>query len=243
MKSRDKTLIGVIVLVVVALGGYVLLVAPQHKKAKALDAQIATARDELSQAELTVQSGSTAETQYKAYLGQLKSLSTAVPSDEQIPELINELQSASSKSKVGFQTVSVSTTAGATTADAAATSATTTDAAASATTASFPSQDLNLSFTGSYFSVANLLGRLDGFVRADNTQFHATGRLITIGSLTLAPGGSGTSTAAAGSGEVTATVTAVDYDVPAALVMTGSTASSAATPSSGTANPTAYVTH
>jgi hypothetical protein len=239
MKSRDKAVIAAILLIVVALGGYLLLVSPQHTKAQSLQAQITTARGDLDQAEAMVQSGSAAQAQYKAYAKQLKSISIAVPGDEQIPELINELQSASSKSKVGFQTVSISTTASATTAGAATTTAT----AAATTTTSFPSQDLNLSFTGSYFSVANLLGRLDGFVRADNTHFHATGRLITIGSLTLAPGGTGTSAAAAGSGAVTATVTAVDYDVPTALASTASTAAAGSTTSSGTTNQTAYVTH
>jgi hypothetical protein len=214
MSSRDKTLLAVIVLIVIAVGGYFLVVQPEHSKANKLQDQITTANSNLQQAEATVRSGEQAEAQYKIYAQQFKSISAAVPSDEQIPALINELQAASTKTKVGFQAVSVAaTTAAATVAPATPTTATT-----SAAAITFPSQSFSLSFTGSYFAVANLLGKLSSFVHADDKHFHATGRLLSISSVSMTPGSStAASTDSASStanGAVTASVTALDYDVP-----------------------------
>ena len=219
MSSRDRNLLGVIVLLIVAVGGYFIVVAPKRHEASQLQSQIATSQTQLSQAEAEVQAGLTAEAQYKAYVGQLRSLRTAVPADAQIPALINELQDASNRNRVGFESVAVSSA-----------SATAAAPAAAGTAASFPSQSFSLSFTGNYFSVAGLLGTLSHFVQADNRHFRASGRLITIGSLTLSPQSSH-------SGAVTASVTAVDYDVPSALMATSSTSA----PGTPTATPAADV--
>jgi Tfp pilus assembly protein PilO len=221
MKSRDKTVIAIVLMLVVALGGYYVLVHPKHKQATQLDAQIVSAQNALSQAEAEVQTALAAEAEYKTYVKQLKAINTAVPSDDQIPELINQLQSASTRNKIGFQAVSLAGGAAATATPASTTSTT------------FPSENFSLSFTGGYFSVARLLGNLAALVRADNKHFHATGRLLSIGTLSLSPGTSG---------KVAASVTATDYDVPASLLPTSSTAATTAT-STSTGTPAAYVTH
>jgi hypothetical protein len=81
-----------------------------------------------------------------------------------------------------------------------------------------------------------LFGDLAAAVQADDKHFHATGRLISISTLSLSPGGSATSAAQTAPGSVTAAVTAVDYDVPSALTLGSSAASTS------TASPAAYVT-
>jgi Tfp pilus assembly protein PilO len=232
MSSRDRSLIALVVLVIVAIGGYFLIVQPEHSKANKVEAKISSAHSDLLQAEQTVQQGELADAQYKSYSKQFKSITAAVPGDTQIPELINELQSASDRTKVTFQAVSVAGVPTTPTAPATGTAAIT-----------FPSQSFTLSFTGSYFAVANLLGQLANFVHADDKNFHATGRLLSISSVSESSGGSaspttngtatptGTATAAAGSGQVTASVDALDYDVPASA-SGSSAAASSATPSS-----------
>jgi hypothetical protein len=235
MRQRDKTVIAVLVMIVIAVGGYFVLVKPKHHQADQLQAQIVTAQGQLSQAEAEVQSGLQAEKQYATYAKQLRAIKTAVPSDDQIPELINQLQAASSRNKVGFQTVSVG-------AVSTSTSTATSTPATGATTAAFPSESFNLSFTGSYFSVARLLGTLASYVRADDKHFHATGRLLSISTLSLSPGGASTPGVKSGNGDVSAAVTATDYAVPASLLPTSSTASSASTATS-TGSPAAYITH
>jgi Tfp pilus assembly protein PilO len=218
MSARDKKIVGAVVLVLIAVLGYVALIEPQHSRASAVRSQTASVRSKLARAESQVAAGVATEGQYRVLAGQLRSINTAVPGDAQIPQLIEELQGASTASHVRFETVAVSGSA----ATAAATSTT-------ATTGSLPSQSYSLTFTGNYFAVTGLLGRLAAFTRIDNTHFQATGRLITIGTLSLSPGGSGSPAGSAGSGAVTAQVTADDYDVPTALVPLSATGASLTT--------------
>jgi hypothetical protein len=88
----------------------------------------------------------------------------------------------------------------------------------------FPSQSFSLSFTGSYFAVADLLGTLANFVHADDKHFKASGRLISISSVSLTPGkAAGPTNTATVPGDVTASVTALDYDIPTASLASPST--------------------
>lgn len=231
MSSRDRSFVTAIVVLLVAVGGYFLFVAPEDHKANQLQASISSTQAALQSAEAQVQAGLRSEAQYNAYTRQIKALQTAVPSDQQIPALINELQAASDRTHVGFQAVSVS---GSPSTSAAATSTAPSTAAAGATStsaaASFPSQSFSLSFTGNYFAVANLLGTLASFVHADDRSFHVSGRLISISSVSLSPGGSGTGGAQGGPGGVTAAVTAVDYDLPGDPFATTAASTTSATP-------------
>lgn len=204
MSPRDRTILAAVLLVVVALGGWFLLVKPKQKQASQLQSQITSAQQSLNAAEAEVQNAAADEAKYKSYVRQLKSLRAAVPSDPQIPELINELQAAANKTKTSFQMVSLSSSSTSTT----STPTTTTTGAGSS---QFPSQSFSLQFNGTYFTVANLLGRMTRFVIADNRRFKATGRLLNVGSVTFAAGPKGFPS-------VSATVNAVDYDVPVALV-------------------------
>ena len=74
-----------------------------------------------------------------------------------------------------------------------------------------------------FFGAGDLRFRSPAFVRADDRHFGATGRLLNIGTVNLAPGATGT--ARADPGTVTAQVTAVDYDVPTALMTSGTSGS------------------
>jgi hypothetical protein len=234
MSSRDRSIISLVVLIVIAVGGYFVIVKPEHHKASQIQTQINSQQTALAQAEAQVQAGRDAEAQYTLYAHQLSSITAAVPSDEQVPELINELQAASTRNKVGFESVSTSGSTSSAAAAPASTPAATTPAAtdgatagAATTATAFPSQSFSLSFTGSYFHVADLLGTLAGFVRADDKHFTASGRLLSISSVSLSPGTSSTSTstsATADAGDVTASVTALDYDIPTASLSPATTA-------------------
>src|SRR4051794_9767495 len=82
------------------------------------------------------------------------------------------------------------------------TTATATTAPPSTTTPALDSVALTFNFTGSYFDLADFFHRLKRFVYVANNQIFVRGRLMTIDTLTFAPG-----TATTGStGRLTATV-------------------------------------
>jgi hypothetical protein len=221
MKGRERQLVAGVAIALVAIVGWLAVVAPARDRAASLASQIDTERVALSTARQAVEAGLAAQAQAKSYVAELRSLQAAVPPDEQVPQLIDELQAAATRTHVEFNAVTLTSGQSATAASAtAATGASATGAAAGAGGAAaqpastFPSENFNLTFNGRYFSVAALLGQLAGFVHADNTHFHATGRLINISSVTLGPGPHGYPA-------VSAQVAAQDFDVPTAVVNGG----------------------
>jgi hypothetical protein len=111
-----------------------------------------------------------------------------------------------------------------TTSTTSTTSTTTTPATAAPSTAA-PALDsvaLTFNFTGTYFDLADFFHRLKRFVYVANDQIFVRGRLMTIDTLTFAPGGAatGTSTSSSGNG-LTATVGATVYLSPKDQGVTG----------------------
>lgn len=102
----------------------------------------------------------------------------------------------------------------------------TTSAPPSTTTAALDSVALTFNFTGTYFDLADFFHRLKRFVYVANNQIFVRGRLMTIDTLTFAPGTSGSSTTGGSLDTLTATVGATVYLSPAAQggVTAGATA-------------------
>src|SRR3954452_12965209 len=100
----------------------------------------------------------------------------------------------------------------------ATSTATTTTGAPAAGTASLDTVALTFNFTGSYFDLADFFHRLKRFVYVSNKQIFVRGRLMTIDSLTFAPG---TAASGATGGELTATVGATVYLSPKTQGATG----------------------
>jgi hypothetical protein len=114
---------------------------------------------------------------------------------------------------------------GTTTTDTTATTtATTTDTTATATPATtdsaLDSVALTFNFRGTYFDLADFFHRLKRFVYVANSQVFVRGRLLTIDTLTFAPGG-GTTNGTTSSGDLTATMGATIYLSPKGQGTTG----------------------
>lgn len=115
-----------------------------------------------------------------------------------------------------------SASGGTTTTTTTATAAPGTGAAAT-TSSSLDTVALTFNFTGSFFDLADFFHRLKRFVYVANNQIFVRGRLMTIDTLALTPGGS-TSSAATGattSNSLTASVGATVYLSPASQGVTG----------------------
>jgi Tfp pilus assembly protein PilO len=125
-----------------------------------------------------------------------------------------------------------STAAGGTTATTSTTTTTTTPGTAPSTTA--PALDgvpLTFNFTGTYFDLADFFHRLKRFVYVANNQIFVRGRLLTIDSLSFAPGAT-----SGGSTALVATVGATVYLSPKS--QGGATAGATASGPTGTTTTT-----
>jgi hypothetical protein len=74
--------------------------------------------------------------------------------------------------------------------------------------AGFPAEQFTFTFAGSFFRLADFFDRLQGFVVAKGNQVSISGRLMTLNSVSLAPG-------VGGFPSITASVSATTYLEPA----------------------------
>src|SRR3954452_25045945 len=130
-------------------------------------------------------------------------------------------ESASTAVTTGNQAATAAGGTDTTTSTTTTTTGTTATAAPSTTTPALDSVALTFNFTGSYFYLADFFHRLKRFVYVANNQIFVRGRLITIDTLSFAPGGTATGTTAGSTGRMTATVGATVYLSPQGQGVTG----------------------
>ena len=219
MTRRDRTVLLAVLAVVLIVGAWFLAIQPRRDEASRLGNQITAARTQLRAAQASVASGLAAKAVFLTYERQLNSLTTALPTDDDIPALINEIQSAAATDRVDFHGIAVGSAGGTSAAPATSSTAATSGLTAplppgvTLDSAGIPTEAFSFTFDGSYFNLADLLGRLQRFVRASNEKLSATGRLLSINSVALAPGSTP-------SAPLTASITANTYLVPGVLTPT-----------------------
>jgi Tfp pilus assembly protein PilO len=215
MTTRDRLVLMTIV-ALVALGGvWLLIVAPQREQVSKLDSQVSTAQQSLTAAQAQVSQARGAQAQYVAAYASVVRLGKAVPADEQVPSLVYELDQASNHKHVQFSSITSSSAGGSPASAAGAATA-----SAVAASAGFSKMPFTFTFNGSFFDLYNLLKQLNDFTLRTSSGIQATGRLLTIQSVNLAPAGS-TGTAGSSKGELTGTVTATAYVLPTSQSLTG----------------------
>jgi Tfp pilus assembly protein PilO len=233
MTTRDRMVLIAVVVLVLLAGGWVLVVSPERNKAGAEQAQVQSARQQLETAKSQANSARAAEQRYNAAYSSVVSLGKAVPSSDEVPSLIYQLELASDQRDIEFTSITSGGSSGSS-GSASASAA----AATSATPSAFTPMPFTFVFKGSFEGLAHLLGQIDGFAQRD-TAGHLTvsGRLLTIQGADIAVQNSGSSSSSA----LTATITATAYVLPASQGLTGgataagpgattASASSAATP-------------
>ena len=218
MTSRDRAIVGVVVVLAVVLGGWFLVVQPKRSQASNLQTQINSEQSSLQTEQAAVASGLAAKASYSSFYTELARLGEAVPADVDTPSLIYQVQAAATASGVNFVSLSLGAAPG----SSSSTVATPASAATGATGGGLASQPISFTFTGSFFRVANFLGRLERFVTATNKQLAVSGRLMTLNSLSITAGPTGFPA-------ITAAITATSYLLPAGSSSTSS-ASATTTP-------------
>jgi len=251
VSARDRALLAIIALGGLIAGAWMLLIKPEHAKAQTLAAQVSTLQSQLSTAQSQVSSGLLARAQFSKDYAELARLGEALPTDDEVPSLIYQIQSAATDSKVDFRTLqmaSSSTPAPApssspSSSPSAGSSAPTIPPGATPGPAGLPTEQFTFEFTGSFFHLSGFFKRLQQFVTANNNHISVSGRLVTINAISLAAGPTGFPA-------ISANVSATTYMAPASQTVlntatpagpggaTSSTGSSTGTPTPAAATIT-----
>lgn len=205
MTRRDGIVVAVIVALALVAGYWLLLLAPKRQEAAALGTQLSQETQRLQTAQTAIASGLAARRSYGSNYAAVAQLGEAVPSDDNVPSLVYQLDAAARAAHVDFRAVKLAQGAGgaATSAPkpstspspgtaAAAQSATATlPPGASVGPAGFPTMPFALTFDGSFFHMGDFFRRLDSFVNARNRQVAVGGRLLTVEGFALTAGSRG----------------------------------------------------
>jgi Tfp pilus assembly protein PilO len=198
-KARGKTTNVVIaaMLLVAALATvfWILALSPKREEASKLDAQVKQLESSLSQHEAEIATSEEARRQFPTDYQHLVVLGKAVPSDDETPSLLVQLNEIAVKSEVRFQTLNLeggseSETSSLSTEGGESVSATEAAASllplgASVGPAGLAVMPYQLTFTGNFFKIADFIKGLDSLVKTTNEKVGVDGRLITINGFSL----------------------------------------------------------
>jgi type II secretory pathway pseudopilin PulG len=232
MTARDRIVI-VIVLVVAALAAsWLLVIQPKRSQASKLAGQVSSAQSQLDSARTQVLQGEAAKNTFGSSYAELVRLGEAVPTNDQVPSLIYQIQNAAGASRVDFRALQVlgntsGSSSGPSSSSSASSSATGSTAAGQASAlppgvavgaAGFPTEQFNFTFRGNFFHLADFFHRLQKFVQASNNRVSIGGRLLTLNAISLGA-------APSGFPNISATVSATTYLLPASQgLLNGATA-------------------
>jgi hypothetical protein len=240
MGSSTRPIVAILVVAAAAIAFWTLALSPKRdeadrlgRQAEQLSTSIATARSELAQATAARQS-------FPAAYHQLVEVGQAVPSSDETPSLLIELDSIATRSKVKFDSIQLEGGGGgsgevpvAPEAGSAAVPATEVEAAllplgASIGTAGLAIMPYTLTFEGTFFQIGSFIGRIDGLVRSKKTGVAIDGRLVTINGFSVA---SATSEGAEEEGELGPPKLKATFSVTTYLTPPGQGVTAGASPS------------
>lgn len=213
MTARDRMVL-VVVCVFAAIGAaWFFVVQPKRSEASKLGSQVTLAQSQLDTARAQVAAGQAAQSSFASNYATLARLGEAVPSDDNVPSLIYQIQSAAADTQVDFRNLTLTPGGGGAAPAASSASAVQSATAAlppgaTAGPAGFPVEPFTFTFRGNFFHLSDFLGRLERFVVARNADIAVSGRLMSLNAISLGAG-------PAGFPQITATVSATTYVAPA----------------------------
>ena len=227
MSARDRMVVGIVALAVALIAPYMLVIKPKRDQEAKLQSQVSQVQSQLSSVRSQLAAGNAARAAFASSYTSLVRLGQAVPTDDNTPSLIYQLQAAAKAAKVDFQSLtfnagtSDSTSSSSTKQPTPAGSSSSSSTSASSTNSSsstlppgatigaagFPIEPFTFTFQGNFFHLADFMGRLQRFVVASNQKLWVSGRLMTLDAITLAESGSFP--------QITATINATTYLLPA----------------------------
>lgn len=246
MTRRDRTVIVVVAVVGIIAAAWMLVISPKRDLASKLGSQISKTQSSLNSARSELAQAQSARSTFRSSYTQLVRLGEAVPTDDDVPSLIFQIQSAANATGVDFGGLTLNTAGAAATTPAAPATGTPASASPTPTSATgasstptlppgvslgpagFPVEPFNFTFQGNFFHLAKFFGRLERFVQTTSKRISVSGRLLTLEAISLTPSSSGFP-------QIQAAVSATTYLLPASQgLVEGATPSG---PSQATAEP------
>jgi Tfp pilus assembly protein PilO len=258
MKSQTRPIIAAVLVLAAAFAFWTLALSPARKEADELATQVETLTSGVESARSEVTAAEHDKHVFPTAYRQLVGLGQAVPATDETPSLLLELETLAKRSHVHFESIALAESGGETGAIEAAPEVPTTTETAGATgtqvaqvvpateaeasllplgasigSAGLATMPYTLAFHGSYFDIAKFIGKIDDLVKSGQTM-QIDGRLVTIGSFTLAAA-SGEGGSAGSQSELQASFTVTTYLTPPGQGITaGATPSAPAEASSQT---------
>jgi hypothetical protein len=191
LRPRDRIVLGAILILATIAGFYMLVLTPQKNTAASLTSKIAAQRQALTQEQSAYAAGRAAQSSLRAGSAQWAALNRAVPNTSDIPALLRVLERNADAVHVKMTAIQLSAPAASAAPAAPVTPATpatpgsATGASAAAAAPAATSVPLQLTFSGGYRALNNLVRRLDGLVVVSGTSVHASGPLLSISNVSL----------------------------------------------------------
>jgi Tfp pilus assembly protein PilO len=152
--------------VLVLLAGLFVLVKPQHDKASALSAELATTQTQI----VTARAQAKQKPEQKLRATNLFKLAKAMPDDLDMTGIVLQLQKTADDAGVDLNSIGPGTVAAAT---------------------GYSVQPIALGLEGNFASLTNFLARLRRLVGVRHGSLDAAGRLFTVDSIQFSPGEDG----------------------------------------------------
>jgi hypothetical protein len=232
--GRDHRIVLVVLVVAALLAGFwFAILGPKRAEAERLGAQLDSEQQRLRTAQANASQARTARDRYYADYAAIARLGKAVPGEDDVPSLVYQIESAARDARVDFRSI---TSAGAGSAPATTPSpsagtgtagesksggsagspsppatAPGAQGAAGSSTGGLTTLPFSFTFSGSFFDLHRLLGRIDRFVATRGGDVHVRGRLLSIDSIALKPGSDGLS-------KIQADISATAFTAPAATI-------------------------
>jgi Tfp pilus assembly protein PilO len=263
MKSSGRLIISILALAAIAIAFWMLALGPKREEADKLSGQVSELQGSLAEAQAKVAEAVAAKQEFPADYRQLVVLGKAAPAGEDTASLLVELNHVAENSGVKFESISLSgeggeesatpapatptTEAGPNGVPAASTTPPTEVAAAlmplgaSIGPAGLAVMPYSLSFSGSFFDVADFIEGIDSLVDTNESQVAVDGRLVTLDAFALNASADGGFPNLNASFSVTTYVTPPTQGVTAGATPTAP-APSVATPAAVTTSPEATTT-
>ncbi len=212
LSESNKTIVAILILAALAVGFWILLLSPKREEVSKLTSQADQLRASLATSQLQVGEAEAAKREFPGDYRRLVVLGQAVPSNEETSSLLVEVNRIARQADVRFEAIELDSSGGESTEAAVTETAPSVPPPTSGSPAGVPAaatvppteaaaallplgatigpaglgvMPYKLSFSGSFFQIADFIAGIDSLVRGSGEQVDVEGRLVTLNGFSL----------------------------------------------------------